>query len=459
MPRAVELTAGSARHVNAATRSTADAELDALLATAGVRSVYQPIVELETGATVGYEALTRGPAGSPLERPDLLFDAARAAGRLPELDRACQKAALSGARQAGLAAPWTLFVNIEPEIARFAFPEPEPDGADGAEVEPSVEPFRILVELTERSLVKDPTELLLLVARVRARGWGVALDDLGANRDSLALLPLLRPDVIKLDLRVIQGRPTGEVAEIMSAVNAEAERSGTTVLAEGIEKQEHIDIALSMGARLGQGWMLGRPEPLHAVPAFTGTTIPIIPRRHPAFEDSPFAQSTALRPTRRSRKQLLIEISKHLERQAVNIGEAAVVVSTFQDVSFFTPATCVRYANLVNHAAFVGAIGEGMPAEPLPGVRGCLLDATDPLIAEWVIVVLGPHFAGLLAARDLGDTGPDPARRFDFVLSHDRELAVNIALNLMSRVWGREPPPPAAWPSASPQPRRDEVTA
>jgi hypothetical protein len=232
-----------------------------------------------------------------------------------------------------------------------------------------------------------------------------------------------------------------EIAAIVSAVNAEAERSGTTLLAEGIETEEHLDIALSMGASLGQGWLLGRPAPLPPSGGpFTGTPIPIVARRHPAFEDSPFTQSTALLPTRRSRKQLLIEISKHLERQAVNIGELAVVVSTFQDVTFFTPATKLRYAELVLHTAFVGAIGEGMPPDPLPGVRGCVLDPEDPLIAEWVIVVLGPHFAATLAARDLGDSGPDPARRFDFVLSHDRELAINVALNLMSREWIRVSP-------------------
>lgn len=441
VPRAGNLRADGSAPRSATTLGepltwTADHELDRILSGSLVQSVYQPVVELETGATVGYEALARGPRGSSLERPDLLFEAARLAGRLAELDVSCQAAAMTGARAGGLTTPWTLFVNLEPATARFAFADSEPpdDLTPGPPHQP--EAFRVIVELTERAMVDDPTELLLLVTRVRARGWGVALDDVGAERDSLALLPLLRPDVIKLDLRVIQSRPTGDIAAIVSAVNAEVERSGTTLLAEGIETQEHLDIALSMGASLGQGWLLGRPDPLPpAGMEFTGTPIPVVPRRHPAFEDSPFTQSTALRPTRRSRKQLLIEISKHLERQAVNIGDLALVVSTFQDVTFFTPATRLRYAELVAHTAFVGAIGEGMPPEPVPGVRGCVLDPEDPLIAEWVIVVLGPHFAATLAARDLGDTGPDPARRFDFVLSHDRELAINVALNLMSRVW------------------------
>ena len=54
--------------------------------------MFQPIVELDTGRVVAYEALARGPEG-PLERPDLLFAAARTAGRLAELDEACRAAA------------------------------------------------------------------------------------------------------------------------------------------------------------------------------------------------------------------------------------------------------------------------------------------------------------------------------------------------------------------------------
>ena len=80
-----------------------------------IRSVFQPIVDLDTGQVVAYEALARGPQG-PLERPDLLFAAARAAGRLADLDAACRTAAFRGAVDLGLLAPLTVFVNVEPEV-------------------------------------------------------------------------------------------------------------------------------------------------------------------------------------------------------------------------------------------------------------------------------------------------------------------------------------------------------
>ncbi len=411
------------------------AALDRVLAEHSVRSVYQPIVELATGSVVGYEALARGPHGSPVETPDALFAAARRGGRLAELDRACREAALFGAQSAELFAPWTLFVNIEPATASDAFLFGEL--AEDAPLRNAAghKAFRVVVELTERALTTDPTQLLEVVARIRARGWGIALDDVGANRDSLALLPLLRPDIIKLDLRLIHKRPTAEIAEIVCAVNAEAERSGTAVLAEGIENQEHLEVARGLGATLGQGWMLGRPGvlPQPLLPR-TGGDIAIAARVQASRNGSAFAMGAAVRTPRAARKPLLIEVSKYLERQAMQSGEATVVLATFQDFTFFNASTQRRYTNLKKTAAFVGALGRGMPSEPMPGVRGGALEPGDPLLEEWDIAVVGPHYAATLVARDLGDDGPSDERRFDYVLSHNRELAIAVATTLISRI-------------------------
>ncbi len=135
-----------------------------------------------------------------------------------------------------------------------------------------------------------------------------------------------------------------------------------------------------------------------------------------------------------ARKDLLIEISKHLESQAMHSGEATAVLAAFQEASFFTPGTRRRYRQLAQRAAFVGAIGREMPLTPMPGVRGGHLSPADSLLSEWDIVVIGPHFACCLTARDLGDGGPDVQRRFEFVLSHNRELAIKVATALFSRI-------------------------
>lgn len=92
-----------------------------------------------------------------------------------------------------------------------------------------------MAEITERALTHNPAELLRAVRLMRACGCGIALDDVGAVSYSLALLPFLVPDVIKLDMSLVQAWPDADQARILTAVSAYAERTGATVPAEGIE--------------------------------------------------------------------------------------------------------------------------------------------------------------------------------------------------------------------------------
>jgi EAL domain-containing protein (putative c-di-GMP-specific phosphodiesterase class I) len=397
--------------------------------------VFQPIVHMPTGRVVGYEALARGPEGSPLRAPDALFAAARADGVLAELDWLCRIRAMEAASDAGLVAPASLFINVEPEVAGLP---PTPDLQSRLA---TVEGLRVVVEFTERSLTARPAQLLGMADQIRDRGWGIALDDVGADPASLALMPFLRPDVIKLDLRLIQDRPDLAAAEIMSAVAAYAERSGATILAEGIETVEHIAIAQALGATLGQGWHFGRPaelttERVGQVASDAATRIPLTSaaRLESAARSSLFAVAARQRTAKRSTKPLLIEVSKMLERQALQLKKTAVVLGAFEDAVYFTVPTSRRYETLAQSLAFVGALGKGLSPEPAPAVRGAQLRHDDPVIGEWHIVVVSPHFYAALIAQDLGDTGPDDQRRFDFILTYDPVLVTQMATGLLARM-------------------------
>jgi PAS domain S-box-containing protein len=413
-----------------------------------VTSVFQPIVELDSGRVVAYEALARGPAGV-LRAPDALFAAARAEGCLTDLDRACRAAALRGAVERRLLAPLTVFVNVEPDALDDA---PLSALFDSADRFP--DDLRVVLEITERALAARPAELLGTVSRVRELGWAVALDDVGAESLSLAFMPLLRPDVVKLDLRLVQERPGPAIAEIMNAVNAYAESTGAVVLAEGIEDGGHLRMARALGATLGQGWLFGRPGP-GAVPGQrTGALRLPTPRpsHAGAAGSSPFACLPPGVVVREAPKALLIELSKQLERQARRLGETCIVASTFQEARHVTPATRLRYRDLVERVGFVAALGEGLPVEPLPGVRGADLPPGDPVRGEWDVVVLGPHFSAALLARDLDDEGPDLDRRFAFALTYERDTVVRAAAALLSRVARRAEAPAAAEPGPGADP-------
>ncbi|HEY1479761.1 MAG TPA: EAL domain-containing protein [Gaiellales bacterium] len=397
-----------------------------VLASDGLRSVFQPVVELDGGTVVGYESLARGPEGSSLETPAALFASARATGQLRELDAACRVAAIRGALQTGRLAPLTLFVNVEPEVLDDSALDDlhalDPDGA-----------LRIVFEITERRLAARPAELLRTIERIRAHGWQIALDDVGAETASIAFMPLLRPEVVKLDLRLVQQRPSRDAAEIMHAVGAYAEASGARVLAEGIEHEEHVAMALGLGAELGQGWLYGRPTEALSHAATGDANLPRFAAR-PTGRVSPFSVLPATTPRRVARKDLLIELSKKLEREALAHPDAAIVIAAFQHAHHFTPATATRYAELARETTFVCALGEGLPERIGASVRGAHLAPGDPVLGEWDVVVLTPHFSGALLARDLGDGGPDLERRFEYALTYRRDDVVQAAAALFSRV-------------------------
>ena len=75
-----------------------------------------------------------------------------------------------------------------------------------------------------------------------------------------------------------------------------------------------------------------------------------------------------------------------------------------------------------------------MPVEPGPGIRGGRIEVDDPLREEWCVVSVGPHFAAALVAKGCGDRGPEAERRFDVVITHDRDLVIETAQPLLRRL-------------------------
>jgi EAL domain-containing protein (putative c-di-GMP-specific phosphodiesterase class I) len=394
---------------------------DHLLQRSSLRPAYQPIVDLDSQEMVAAEALARWP-GIGIA-PDEAFQLATSQGRLRELDEACRFAAVDDAVAHGLPSGFSLFVNLEPSVLG-----PETASRLLAHALGQIE---LVIEITERALLHRPAELLRAIEELRSAGCAIALDDVGAEPESLALLPFVAPDVVKLDISLVQSRPNSEQAAVLSSVAAYAENSGATILAEGIETEAHLDQALALGATLGQGWFFARPGPLGDVAQPPTALL----RRSPlaATPGTP-CQGIYGSDFRVGRKGLLLSISHHLESKGLTLDIPPVVVGAFQDAERFTPATSIRYAALADRCSLVAALGVGLASEPVPGVRGVALPDDDPLRGEWVVAVVGAHYTGALIARDLGDDGPDRDRRFAFVLTHDRETVMVAARSLLARV-------------------------
>lgn len=235
----------------------------------GLRMLFQPVVDLLDGGLVGHEALARGPVGSALEAPMALFDAARAQGRLAELDWACRAEAFRCSLETRPESGGRLFVNAEPQTLNTACPSPLLPHWLRAHRE-----LDVVVEVTERLLLQRPGDLVRVVSTLRELGWEIALDDAGANDESVALLPVLAPDIVKLDRPLLAARLSRTALRALRAVVGYVERSGAVLLAEGIESEGDLERARALGARWGQGFLLGRPATLATSGPAAGPAVP-----------------------------------------------------------------------------------------------------------------------------------------------------------------------------------------
>jgi EAL domain-containing protein (putative c-di-GMP-specific phosphodiesterase class I) len=399
-----------------------DPSLLAVLDGRAVHSLYQPIVALGGQGVVGFEALARGPAGTAWASPANLFAAATAAGRVPELDWICRSAAVRGALAADLDPRLGLFINIEPASNQIPCPD---DLADAITIS---DRWPIICEITERSITADPGGLLATVEGLRHRRRHVALDDVGADPASQAIMPLLRPDVIKLDQTIIADPRTDYARAVIAAVHAEADRTGAVIVAEGIETPAHVATAQAVGATLGQGFLLGRPAPLprdvtlHAV-EWPRRTSP------PTSAPTPFDTAVAHVTPAPVSREVMKRLSRAIEDRAAATSEPTILLANFQHRDRFSPATARRYATLATHATLVGVFGQDMPAVPAPGVAGYPLRPDDPVTAEWsVILITGSGADGLFAHTTQDGAG------YQAAVSDDRELILAAAASLIERM-------------------------
>lgn len=398
-----------------------------------VAPVFQPIVDIDRGVVVGLEALARGPAGSALESPAALFADAARHGVAAELDRLCRAVAVERAADAAVPIDLPLFLNVEPSALT--------EGASDWAVEllmSAVCERPLVIEVTERDLADDPAGLIAGLQHIRRLGFGVAIDDLGVNPASLALLPLVAPDVIKLDMSLVHQPIDARAAALAAAVSADAERRGALVIAEGIETEVHHERAVVLGASLGQGYRFGRPQAITSrdrwldVGPWPGAT-----RSSDEIAPTPWSLVDGSPRVRRTAKSSLMPMSRHLEGRALESCDN-IVLGAFQHRRFFTPHTAVRYAELVERCELVGAVAAGLGVPSIPALRTADLHPDHPLCREWTVVVVGPHVAAALIAREVDeDVTGDHERRFDYVLTHDRDLVVGAARSLAQHIIAR----------------------
>jgi EAL domain-containing protein (putative c-di-GMP-specific phosphodiesterase class I) len=123
---------------------------------------------------------------------------------------------------------------------------------------------RVIVEVTEGSLLDDPEQVRGTLERLRAAGVGAALDDFGTGYSSLNYLHSLPLRMLKIDQTFVQALDEGSTnsSTVVEAILALARALDIQVIAEGIETPRQRELLRDMGCELGQGFLLGRPQPV-----------------------------------------------------------------------------------------------------------------------------------------------------------------------------------------------------
>jgi PAS domain S-box-containing protein len=226
--------------------STAEhARVRSIIESRAFHPVFQSVVDLGSGAVLGYEALTRFDDGTP---PDQLFAAADRSSLGIDLEVVTIEAAL--AASGPLPANVFLDLNVSPDLLLAREPLRTMLRKWG---------WGVVLEVTEHAPIEDYAAVRQAVSEI-GTNVRLAVDDAGAGFASLRHVLELRPAFIKLDRTLITGIDSDPARQaLVAGMHHIATTMGATIVAEGVETEEERSALLTLGVTAAQGYLFGRP--------------------------------------------------------------------------------------------------------------------------------------------------------------------------------------------------------
>jgi EAL domain-containing protein (putative c-di-GMP-specific phosphodiesterase class I) len=220
-----------------------------------VHSVYQPVVHLKEARITGYEALSRVEPRY-FENVDALFRAAHQSNDLWRLERLCRERALAGVSE--MPGNYLLFLNVEPES--IYDPHFRSEKTLRLLEKAGLTPDRVVLEVTEHSAVHDFTAFRQTLSYFRSRGFRLAIDDMGSAYAGLQSVAEIQPDFLKVDISLVRDIHLQPLKlELVATIQRFSASVGIQLIAEGIEKPEELNALLSAGVSMGQGFLFAHP--------------------------------------------------------------------------------------------------------------------------------------------------------------------------------------------------------
>lgn len=407
---------------------TADTSVVALTsAVRHIAPVFQPVLWLDDLTVAGYEALARGPESTPFALPLDLLAAARTHGVVGELESAMTCAAID----AVLDRPWdrsvTLFANIEPQ----AMATPPLPAAVHALERAEADGVRVVVEITERSLLAHPAALIAASTAIRSRGWGVAMDDAGAGDgdETLTLLWVLQPDIVKVDMSILHGPFDARAARVSATVRDYCDRTSALMVCEGVETAAHEARARALGADMVQGfrYAMPTPRPDHIPP----TPRPVEFLTAAPDEPASFSETIAQQPVATLSGSEVEAIAEQLLSIVSTHTDSAVVLTSAPSAADVPDAYLDVLSALAPSARLVALIAPGCPGRPATGVLGVDTDAGLGLGTPWSIIVVAPTMAAAILSESFAG---DESAAVEFRILHHRPTVAHAARVLLSHI-------------------------
>jgi EAL domain-containing protein (putative c-di-GMP-specific phosphodiesterase class I)/GGDEF domain-containing protein len=252
--RGIREASQAARGAEEWERTRKVADLKSTIRDGAVFIEYHPIIVTATEEVYGFEALARG-VRRELRSPEVLFEVAEEANMVWELSRLLRRRAVAGIMDE-LKEGQYLFLNVDPHD----FDDPTFRNLDPAELG-IPDPSRVVLEITERTAIKDYPRFQEYLKAFRARGFRFAVDDAGSGYAGLGSIANLAPDYIKLDISLISNIDSNFLKQnLVETMVAFANNHGTQVIAEGVERQEEFETVRQIGVHFTQGFLFHRPR-------------------------------------------------------------------------------------------------------------------------------------------------------------------------------------------------------
>jgi EAL domain-containing protein (putative c-di-GMP-specific phosphodiesterase class I) len=230
-------------------RASLEARLGRALETLWI--AYQPIISWKRKAVFAYEALVRNEEPTLRSPPDL-FEAAERLGRLQELGRTLRARVAKTLDEKPL--DGLLFVNLHAL-------ELDDDSLISPDAPLSRYASRVVLEVTERAPLERIRDVTARVAQLRALGYRIAVDDLGAGYAGLTSFAHLEPEVVKVDMSLIRGIDRSPMKQkLLRSIVGLCRELDIEIIAEGIETEQERDTLVRLGGDLCQGYLFARPE-------------------------------------------------------------------------------------------------------------------------------------------------------------------------------------------------------